>query len=78
METLTQQFTAVDDAGNEYRLLVYQKQIPAPTRNDPAAVIPGLKRIVTENGEHINRVNKGEYKIVVTGLVLCSSDPDAP
>lgn len=78
METLVQQFTAVDDAGTEHRLLVYQKQVPAPTRKDSKAVIPGLKRIVTEYGDTTNRLKKGEYQIVATGVVLRSSDPDAP
>ena len=78
MEELTQEFTATDEDGTEHRLLVYQQFIPAGSFDDPSAVIPGLRRIVTEDGESVNRVRKGEYEIVQTGVRLRSSDPDAP
>ena len=75
---LLQDFTALDDDGNEYRLKVYQENVPAGTRDNPSAVIPGLKRIVTDDGESVNRVRKGVYKIVASGTVVRSSDPGAP
>lgn len=73
-----QEFTAVDGQGNKYRLLVYQQNVRAGTRGEPSTVIPGQKRIVTEDGKSVNRLKKGEYEIVETHVVLRSSDPDAP
>ena len=78
MEELTQEFTATDEEGTEYRLLLYQDFVPAHTFDNPSAVVPGLTRILTEDGESVNRVKKGEYEIVQTGVRLRSSDPDAP
>ncbi len=78
MEELHQQFTAVDHDGKKYPLRVYQERLPVGTRATPSAVAPGQKRIVTEDGESVNRVKKGKYKIVATGVILHSCDPDAP
>lgn len=73
-----EEFTAVDDSGREYRLRVYQEYVSVGTRADPSAVAPGMKRIVTEDGESVKLLGKGDYQIVVTGVILRSSDPDAP
>jgi hypothetical protein len=78
MEEASYQFTAVDDAGIPYRLVVYEERVSVATRADPSAVAPGLKRIVTEDGQSVNGLKKGEYQIVTTGVILRSSDPDAP
>ncbi len=78
MEEPHQEFTAFDKDHKEYRLQVYQKDVPVGTRADPSAVAPELKQIVTEDGESVNRVKKGEYEIVATGVILRTSDPDAP
>lgn len=78
MEEPHQKFTAFDEDGKEYRLRSYQGYASAATRANPSAVAPGLKRIVTEDGESVNRVKKGEYEIVATGVILFTSDPDAP
>ena len=73
-----QEFTAVDESGREYRLRVYQESVSASTRANPLAVAPGVKRIVTEHGESVNRLKTGEYQIVATGVILRSSDRDVP
>lgn len=78
MEEKHQEFMAVDEAGAQHRLLVYQDYVPVATRANPSAVAPGMKRIVTENGESVNRVKKGEYQVVGSGAILRSSDPGAP
>ena len=78
MEELIQEFTATDEDGNEYPLLVYQEFVPVRSRKSPSASIPGLKRITTEEGESVNCLEKGKYEIVVTGVLLESSDPAAP
>ena len=78
MEKLVHEFTAIDDEGKEYKLLVYQEFISVATRKNPSGLVPGLKRIVTEFGDSVNRQNKGEYVITQSGTVLRSSHPDAP
>jgi hypothetical protein len=78
MEELVQNFALTKDDGTPVTLHVYQDQVPVPTRPDPTATVPGIKRIVTAEGLTVNRRDKGEYEIVQTGEILRSSHPDAP
>ncbi len=79
MEERIQTFEATDDQGNVYILHVYKKRINVATHDDPnATILGGLKQILTGNGDHVNRKDRGEYEIVQTGQILRSSDPDAP
>ncbi len=41
-------------------------------------MIEGLKELRTSDGYSVNRLGKGEYKIVQSGEILCSSSPEAP
>ncbi len=78
MEELIQKFIAVDENGTPHDLQVYQSEISVATRAHPSAVQPGLKSIVTVDGQSVHRLSKGQYEIVGTGVNLSSSDPDAP
>jgi hypothetical protein len=78
MEKLIQQCEAQDENGDVHTLLVYQNEIGIPTRGNPNAVAPGMKRIVTENGETVARIAKGRYRIVQSNIELVSDSPDAP
>ncbi len=78
MEKLIQEFPATADDGTPHVLYVYQDFLDAGTRGDPSAQVPGLKRIVTDVGLSVNRVDKGKYKVDQTGAVLTSSDANAP
>ena len=78
MERLMQQFEATDEQGTTRRLMVYQDFVDAATMGNPNVEVPGLKRIVTEDGQNVNRLETGKYQIVQTGEVLTSSAPDAP
>lgn len=78
MQERAHEFMAVDNTGTEHRLLVYQEYVSTATRANPSAVAPGLKRIVTEDGQSVNCIKKGQYKVVATGAILRSSDPSAP
>lgn len=75
MKKLIQEFTATDDQGHEYRLRFYQEYLPDTKLENG---VPGVKRIVTEDGKGVNRLGKGQYKIVQTGVILHSDDPSAP
>ena len=78
MEKLVHEFEATDADGNVYSLRVYQKFIDVSTSQNVGAVVPGMKRIVTDDGMAVNRLSEGEYEVVVTGVVLHADAPDAP
>ncbi len=73
-----QTFEAVGDDGRNYVLNVFVEIIDAKTQGDPEAEIPGLKSIKTSDGESVNRVSKGRYQIVSTGVELTADAADAP
>ena len=78
MEELIQEFTSTAEDGSEHVLYVYQDFRDAGTRSEPSAQVPGLKRIATADGLSVNRLGKGEYEVVQSGVILRSRDSDAP
>ncbi len=78
MLELTGTFETVGSNGERYALYEYTEYIPAGTFGDPNAMVEGLKEFRTSEGLHVNRVGKGQYKILQTGLSLHSNSPDAP
>jgi hypothetical protein len=78
MEKRTGEFAAHTEDGREYTIFVFTNFIDAGTRDDPNAVVEGLKRLVTSDGDDVNRLEKGKYKVVSGGIELSSDDPDAP
>lgn len=77
MTQLTGTFEASGSDGKEYTLLVWTDLVPAGTMTDPDAVIEGLKTLRTSDGHSVNRLEKGKYQIVQTGISLHSSSPEA-
>lgn len=77
MTKLTATFEAVGTDGQAYTILEWTNLIPAGTMTDPHAVIEGLKTLRTTNGLSVNRLDKGKYQIVQTGISLHSDSPDA-
>lgn len=71
-------FRAKDRNGNVYILRILQEYVPAGSVEDPNAVIPGLKSLKTADGSHVNRLDRGRYEIVATGVQLWSDDNNAP
>jgi hypothetical protein len=47
-------------------------------QTDPYAVAEGLKELRTSDGLTVNRIKKGEYQVVQTGVSLFSDSPAAP
>lgn len=78
MEKLTLTFTAQSEDGREFTIHQFINFIEAGTMDDPNAVVEGLKRLVTSEGDSVNRIEKGKYEIVQGGIVLTSDDPEAP
>jgi hypothetical protein len=71
-------FDATDEAGGHRTLHVFVDVIDAGTMGDQSATIDGLRSIRTEGGEPVNRLSKGHYQVVATGLILTSSADGAP
>ena len=71
-------FDAVDDDAKTHALHVFVEIIDAGTLDDPNAEVEGIKRIRTDSGDDVNRLEQGRYKVVATGQILRSDDPNAP
>jgi hypothetical protein len=70
-------FKAIDIRGNSYALRVFAN-IDTTTRPDGSKCPSrGRPSIETQNGLSVERLKKGEYKVVDTGLMLHSNDPRA-
>jgi hypothetical protein len=74
----TGRFTARDHAGNVYTVYIFTEYSPAGTRDDPHAMLEGMKELQVADGSPVNRKQQGEYEIVSTGVILRSDDPKAP
>ena len=69
-------FAATDEMGNRFTLHIFRQ-----FRHTATEVVEGTSSIKTQSGQPVNRVGKGEYKLLgVIGpdIVLRSDDPDAP
>jgi hypothetical protein len=74
----TSSFIATDAKGNRHWLLVYSENTRvSATAATPAREIEGHKSIRTAEGLHVDRIERGKYKVVETDLKLTSDDPDA-
>lgn len=71
-------FIAKDELGNTYRLHTFVEKIPVTTLRGPYEEIDGMKSILDDNGEPVNFLEKGKYKIVATDVIVTSSDPNCP
>ncbi len=75
----TGSFVAVDQQGRRVRVLKSQTMHDVRTHGEPnAPPMPGLMSLRTEDGKAVNRIEKGKYEVVQTGVILRSDEPDAP
>lgn len=70
-------FTASDESGRSYVLHAERDDVGVSTKQAPTGAGKGMGKITTEDGRSVNRVAKGEYRLL-DGTVLRSTDPDAP
>jgi hypothetical protein len=75
---LKKTFSAVDVAGKRKTLHQFVDIIDAGHVGDPDAEIEGMKAILTIDGNHVNWLGSKQYRVVETGEMLTSDDPDAP
>lgn len=78
MKRYTGKFIAFDEKGCEYTLYIYTEFINDLSFENMEARIEKSKEIRTSDGFYVNRLHKGEYKIVDLDIVLRSDSPDAP
>ena len=78
MKRRTGTFMVDGNDGRSYTIYIYTDFINAGTLDDPRAEIEGLKELRTSDGKAVNRLSKGEYQVVQTGVILRSSESDAP
>lgn len=71
-------FDAIGTDGETYTLYEFTDFIDVVNFGAPRSSIPGLKELKTSDGLHVNRIEKGQYKIVQSGILLRSESPDAP
>jgi len=78
MQERTGTFRAEGSDSKTYTVVVFTDYKKAGTMTDHQAVVEGLKELRTSDGLAVNRMGKGKYKIVRTGVTLRSDSPDAP
>jgi len=71
-------FPTHDSSGNLRFVDHYVDLLDAGTLEDLDAEIEGLSQLQTREGEFVNRIVRGKYRIVATGEILTSTDPTAP
>jgi hypothetical protein len=72
------QFIAVDENGRRYTILIYTNLIKAGTFENPSMEVDGMNELKTFEGMAVNRLEKGKYQIVKSGIIVHSDSPDAP
>jgi hypothetical protein len=71
-------FPAWDESGLEQTLHVYVDTPDDGHTGAPHAEAEGLPNLRTEEGYHVNYLEKGKYQVVATGEILTSNHPAAP
>jgi hypothetical protein len=69
-----QRSAARGDDGNDYEVCEYVSRIDTSTLDERSS-IEGLSMLRTSTGLALNRLSKGRYQVVQTGVVLVSNDP---
>jgi hypothetical protein len=72
------QFIATDEKGRRYTILIFTNVTRAGTLENPSGEAEGMEELKTFEGMAVNRLEKGRYQIVQTGIIIQSDSPDAP
>ncbi len=70
-------FVAVSEAGQTHTLHLWRDYIRVDSFAKPTEEKAGLYTIRTDDGDHVNWLEKGKYQVVTTGEILHSHDPNA-
>lgn len=69
-EVKTDEYQAVDEKGVAHTIHVYTTFVEARPISGEAQWLPGSKRHVTQNGQHINVLDNGSLENIVTSKIL--------
>lgn len=69
---------AYDEQGHAWDLDLYVDVTDAGNSGDPHAEAVGPATIQTKGGQPVLRMEKGRYKLIISGTLLHSDDPEAP
>ena len=72
------QFIATDGNGRRYTIVIYTNITKAGTVENPNEGVEGMAELKTFEGMAVNRLEKGKYQIVQTGVIVQSDSPDGP
>lgn len=80
MKKHTNTFTATSDDGKIYTINEYTDYHNAGSFENPDQNVEGFKELRTSDGNTVNRIKKGKYKIFgpFGEIILTSDDPKAP
>ncbi|MGA2228190.1 MAG: hypothetical protein ABSH41_27465 [Syntrophobacteraceae bacterium] len=79
MKRQTGSFKADGDDGRQYTVCIYSAFADAGQFGGPKVEVEvGAKELRTTGGKIVRYVQKGEYEIVETGVILRSNSPGAP
>lgn len=75
-------FQAKGPDGRTRTLYVFVEILDAATSGHPDAEVEGLLSILTAEGAHVNRLDRGRYQVLGDGIapdeILTSDAPNAP
>jgi hypothetical protein len=71
-------FVARDQSGKKHRLLVFAEFHYQKDSSGKVSITSGPVEIETEDGDSVNLIRNGDYRVRRTGITLHSDDPDAP
>jgi len=72
------QFIATDENGRRYTILIFTNLVKSGKVENPSMEVEGMKELKTFEGMAVNRLEKGKYQIVKTGITVQSDSADAP
>ena len=78
MKRFTRIIAARGDDGHQYSLYVYSDTAHSEMRMAPRTSMDGSADLATSDGHLVRWRAKGVYEIVATGVVLRSTEQDAP
>jgi hypothetical protein len=69
----TKSFPATDSKGRPHAIHVYTEFIRSQTFGRRPEGTEGLNELVTDQGQHVDWLKKGEYQVVEKGEILTST-----
>lgn len=68
---LNREINCQDDMGQVYRVQEWQEMISVPDLSTGVTEkIPGMKRLRTSSGHHVNPIDKDTFKIIETDTIV--------